>query len=796
MTAVPQSESNRWMTRRYALALTVIALLAVSAYTALTLVIAQQESTGALVNISGRQRMLSQRTTLFVQHMLLSRNSEEYEQSRTELRKATDLIERSHDGLTHGDVQLGLPATMSAQVRAMYFEGETALDPHMRRFIAALRQVLAIPFGQLTADRPEIQHILSVAPGPLLLSLDRMVWQYQREGEEVITNLHGMERGVLLMTLLTLLLEVILIFRPMVQQVVAHINRLRDLSELLNSEIIERSQAQTELQAIRDELEMRVAERTADLTREIAEREKMELSLRESEQRFRAVTESAVEAIVTIDAQGSIITWNRGAEQMFLLAESEALGSSVELLMPEPFRARHRQGIARVNQMGHGGSRVIDATLELYGLRRDGTEFPLELSVSSWFVAEQRFYSGILRDISDRKKNEAMLHAAKEEAEAATLAKSQFLATMSHEIRTPINALLGMGELLLETTLTDEQRHFLEISNQSGAALLALINDILDLSKIEAGQMDLECIPFDLHHLLAGTAEILALLARDKGNSLQLQMADTLPRWVLGDPARLRQVLLNLIGNAIKFTQQGCVTISAIPETGEQILFAVADTGIGITPEKQEAIFLPFNQADSSVTRKFGGTGLGLTICRQIIQHAGGRIGVTSSPGEGSIFSFVLPLPPTDAPGSSPVLSTTLTQKRKQGSLAHPAAILLVEDSEENQVLIRAYLKKSNCRLDIAGNGAEAVEKVRENDYDLILMDIQMPVMDGYAATQAIRAWEQAQGGGQSIPIIALTADAMKEAAERAQAVGCDFYLTKPISKKRLLETLAQFFPV
>ncbi|MBF0399280.1 MAG: PAS domain S-box protein [Magnetococcales bacterium] len=794
MRSVKQSESSRWMTKRYALALTVILLLAGTAYIALTLVIIQQESTGALVNISGRQRMLSQRTTLFVQRMLLSQTPAEYEQARSELEKATDLMELSHNGLTQGNEQLGLPDSMSALVHAMYFEGNAPLDPRMRLYIAALRSVLATPFGHLKADQPEVETILATAPGPLLVSLDKMVWQYQREGEAVIKNLHNMETGVLICTLFTLLLEVFLIFRPMVQQVVNHIERLKEVAAALNQEVAERTQAQQALQQIRDGLEERVKERTAELTREISERKKIECSLRESEQRFRSVAESAVEAIVTIDASGKIITWNKGAEQIFLYPEQEILGKPVETLMPEEFRLRHREGLARMPQ--GASSRVINATLELRGVRQDGVEFPLELSVSSWLAGGDSFYTGILRDISDRKKSEAALHAAKEQAETATLAKSQFLATMSHEIRTPINALLGMGELLLETTLTDEQRQFLEISNQSGAALLALINDILDLSKIEAGQLDMEFIPFDLHNLLIGTVDILNMLAKEKGNTLSLRCHDVLPQWVQGDPGRLRQILLNLIGNAIKFTQQGSIIVTAQPEPDGSIHFSVTDTGIGIPPDKRESIFLPFNQADSSVTRKFGGTGLGLTICRQVVQHAGGRIGVRSTEGEGSQFYFTLPLPAVEMPPEFPN-PTPLPHSSAQGARPDNAVLtlLLVDDAEENQVLVRAYLKQVHCRLDVAGNGAEAVEMVQANSYDLILMDIQMPVMDGFTATRTIRAWEQAHDL-PPVPIIALTADAMKEATETAMEAGCTLYLTKPISKRRLLEQLAPFLPL
>ncbi len=794
MPFAQQKESSRWMTKRYALALTVIALLACTAYFALSLVIAQQESTGAVVNISGRQRMLSQRSTLFVQRMLLSHTPEEYAASRAELLKATDRIEMSHDGLTKGSVELGLPSTMSQQVHAMYFSGEAPLDGRMRTFIASLRQVLETPFGALHTDLPYVHYILTTAPGALLTSLDAMVWQYQREGEAVIKNLHRMESGVLFLTLLALVLEVLLIFRPMVRQVVQQIGQLHTMTENLNAEIKKRSDAQQALQSILDALEDRVAERTAALTREIQEREKAEISLRESEQRYRAVAESANEGIVTIDSRAQIVSWNRGATAIFHYTEAESIGASVALLMPERYRQACLAGIGAL--LAGGETQIIGTPQEFNGLRKDGQEVPLELSISTWVAGEQPFFTGIIRDISERKRGEAALHAAKEEAESATRAKSQFLATMSHEIRTPINALLGMGELLLETSLSDEQRYFLEISNQSGAALLALINDILDLSKIEAGQLDMERVVFDLPNLITGTVEILNLLAKDRGNRLELHWQEALPQWVIGDPGRLRQVLLNLVNNALKFTQQGLVTVTVGAGAGDFLHFSVRDTGIGIAPEKLEAIFLPFNQADSSVTRTFGGTGLGLTICRQIIQHAGGQIAVESRLGEGSHFYFYWPLPRT----SSPELERERIGKDESKGVRMADAeqgspqLLLVEDSEENQILIRAYLRSGRYRLDVVNNGAEAVEQIQRVRYDLILMDIQMPVLDGYAATQKIRAWEKALHPQQRIPIVAVTADAMKESLDRAKEAGCDLCLTKPVSKKRLLEVLASYF--
>lgn len=279
MEIAESSQSSRWMTKRYIIALTVIALLAGLAYTALSMVIAQQESTGAVVNISGRQRMLSQRTALFVQRLLLARTPAQYEHFSVELTKATNLLERSHQGLTQGDATLGLPSEMSDTVRAMYFGGDDPLNTQMKTYIAALREVLAADFGSLRPDQPEVEYILSTAPGPLLIALDRMVWQYQREGEAVIRMLHRLEGGVLALTLVTLMLEALLIFRPMVRQVGAQLQHILTISDTLRHEVSERKRAEESLQKAHDELEKRVIDRTAALTEEIRQREKAQEEL-------------------------------------------------------------------------------------------------------------------------------------------------------------------------------------------------------------------------------------------------------------------------------------------------------------------------------------------------------------------------------------------------------------------------------------------------------------------------------------------------------------------------------------
>jgi signal transduction histidine kinase len=391
---------------------------------------------------------------------------------------------------------------------------------------------------------------------------------------------------------------------------------------------------------------------------------------------------------------------------------------------------------------------------------------------------------------------DSKLQEAKDDAESANLAKSLFLAHMSHEIRTPLNTIIGMGEMLSESITTPENQRYITAQIRASEGLLALINDILDLSKIEAGEMSLETATFDLHELVDASSQIVAVHAQDKGLILDYKIDNNVQPLVIGDSQRLRQILLNLLGNAIKFTERGRIQLDVSMTKPGQYQFAVSDTGVGISPFKLESIFSPFSQADNSVTREYGGTGLGLAICRQLVEVMGGWIWVESQLGKGSTFFFSVPFQHSDSKKSQASSDATRIQSKEGNTAFHPENdvyhILLAEDAEENQLVIQAYLKRTPYKVDIAHNGAVALDKFQCGNYDAVLMDIQMPVMDGNTATKKIREWEAEVDSG-SIPIIALTAHAMKEDTQITLDAGCDIHLTKPIRKARLLEVLNQF---
>jgi PAS domain S-box-containing protein len=527
--------------------------------------------------------------------------------------------------------------------------------------------------------------------------------------------------------------------------------------------------------------------------RDITERKQAEQALQSSEEKFRQLAENVREVFWMMPATADEIlyvspayeqVWGRTRESLYQSPMSWA-----EAIHPEDREKAH----AIFARQMQGES--VDSE---YRIRTpDGQEksirdraFPVRSQ-----AGELIRVVGIAEETTERKRYEAELIQAREGADAANRAKSRFLANMSHEIRTPMNGMIGMLQLLLETDLTREQRRYAEIAQTSGWSLVALINDILDLSKIEARKVHLENVDFNPRQTIEDVMELLVVQAGEKGLRLHSHVSPEVPRLLRGDAARLRQVLTNLLANGIKFTERGEVSLHAALDCQEggkvTVRFAVKDSGIGIRPDQAEKLFSPFVQADESTTRKYGGTGLGLAICKQLAELMGGSIGVDSQEGEGSRFWFtaVFEL----AAGLQQPAAERAVQDFRSPSVASrikPAQILLVEDNATNSELGLAQLQKLGYQGTAVSNGAEAIRAAEKGSFDLILMDCEMPVMDGFEATHRIRTSIHS-----GIPIIAVTADAMPADRERCLSAGMDDYISKPVELWCLRDVLSKWLP-
>ncbi|WP_347340415.1 PAS domain S-box protein [Phenylobacterium glaciei] len=516
------------------------------------------------------------------------------------------------------------------------------------------------------------------------------------------------------------------------------------------------------------------------------EQKKSDQSLRDQQFYTRSLIESNIDALMTTDPAGIITDVNKQMEALTGSTRDELIGAPFKDCFTDPERAE--AGIKRVL----AEKSVTD--YELTARARDGKQTVVSYNATT-FYDRSRTLKGVFaaaRDVTERKRVEAELQQAKADAESASRTKSDFLASMSHEIRTPMNAIMGIADLLAKTPLTPEQDKYVQIFRRSGENLLNLINDILDLSKVEASQLDLERTGFSLSDHLEKVIEMVAPKAHEKGLTLVCEIAPGVANDLVGDPTRLRQVLLNLLGNAIKFTEVGEVSLKVEtdlnPAVPAALRFTVSDSGIGIAGDKLGRVFERFTQADSSTTRRFGGSGLGLTISKRLVELMGGRIWVSSVVDMGSVFAFAVPFEVWIA-ASRPVSAPVGVGSEAPLPELH---ILMAEDSPDNCTIALAYLEHTPFHVDVAENGIIACEMLKAGDYDLVLMDRQMPAMDGLTATRTIRAWEKAHDRPPT-PIIALTASALKGDRETCLAAGCTAYLTKPIKQDVLLQAILDY---
>jgi PAS domain S-box-containing protein len=504
--------------------------------------------------------------------------------------------------------------------------------------------------------------------------------------------------------------------------------------------------------------------------------------------RLAAIVDGSDDAIVGKNLDGIVTSWNGSAARIFGFSAEEMVGQSIMRIIPDDLQDEERAIIARLTR----GERLDH--FDTVRLARDGRRVDVSLTVSPLRDAAGNVVgsSKVARDVTERKRVEQALLDATVEAERANRAKTEFLAVMSHEIRTPLNCISGFTDLLATTTqLTPQQRRYTDLVRTANKALLAIVDDILDFSKVEAGQLELERHPFSLSGLIRDTVAIVSPMAAVKNLRVNITIEPGAPETIVGDHSRLRQILLNLLNNAVKFTVKGSITVDVRKQTGKDdrdcIRFSVTDSGIGIPAEQQHRLFERFSQADSSVSRKHGGSGLGLAICKQLVELMGGEIGIASEVGRGSTIWFYAHLPQMTQPTAEPEIMS-----RFENRAATKARILVVDDIETNLEIVEAYLKDREYRVECAGSGIEAIQMLGSRHYDLILMDVQMPVMDGVAATRRIRALPPPI---RDIPIIAMTGNVLPQQVRSFLEAGMNDHIGKPIERVKLYNNLLRWLP-
>ena len=524
---------------------------------------------------------------------------------------------------------------------------------------------------------------------------------------------------------------------------------------------------------------------------DITARKSMENALAESEEKLRATIENSMDAVVQIDTEGIITGWNSQAEGIFGWSRVEAVGRAVhETIIPHKQREAHVRGMKHFLHTGEGP--ILRKRMEVMGMHRDGREFLIELAVIPIKMRGKYEFSAFIRDITERKRIEQELQKAMAAAAAANRTKSAFLANMSHEIRTPMNAIIGLSHLCMQTKLTAKQKDYLQKVYGSAKALLGMLNELLDFSKIEAGKIELEQVRFELEDVMDNLSTIISTKTDEKGLEFLFETSLDVPPHLIGDPLRLGQVLINLAGNAVKFTEKGVVLVrTEIEEETEDdvaLRFTIQDSGIGMTQEQIGKLFQAFTQADSATTRKYGGTGLGLTISKQLVELMNGKIWVESAPGQGSKFIFIVRL--------AKAADRRAVERNPLHVELHGMRVLAVDDSEACRRILQSYLESFAFHVTMASNGIEALQAVEQADrdgapYRLVILSWKMPEMDGIEAAKKIHA----MAGLSKMPkILLFSSFGQSEMLRHLEESVADGILTKPFQQSGLLNAIMEAF--
>lgn len=706
----------------------IIIFLAAISYVAFEYQIENVSRDSEIINISGRQRMLSQRITLFANKYVYSNNVQ-----KTQIYK--NIIEEDLHKFLDAHNKLIAFEKLDQKNRELLFRDPHYLDAKIREFVKDVENLITLKKSNLKPNNKLLQKINDVAPGDLLQQLDLMTKNFETYSKFSAESMENIDRSILIATWLIVLLIGIFLFRPIVR---------RSRSDLKNISL-------------------------------------MATNLDHEKSKLQTVLHTIVDGIITIDSKGLIQSINPAIEKIFGYNTDELINKSVNILMNKDDSEKH-DGYVK-HYLDTGKTKIIGIGRELKGKRKNGEVFDLELAVNEVIINNERLFVGIVRDISERKKMENELEKAIEDAQGANKAKSEFLAAMSHEIRTPMNGILGMTGLLLETNLTNKQFHYAKSISSSANNLLMIINDILDLSKIEADKLSLEVIPINIELLVYEVIEMMAASVNSKGIELVTKFEKNMPMKVKGDPVRIRQILYNLLSNAIKFTEKGHIftelKFKRLDNGKIQYHVAVSDTGIGIPKDKQQLIFNKFDQADMSTTRKYGGTGLGLAICKKLTKIMGGDIDVESETGKGTKFWFTLALEEAQTVQND-VQFIAVKELRD-------VRILIIDDNHLVREILTDELKGRNVKITAVDSAIKALNILKNSNngnlpFDVIITDYMMPVVDGIVFTEQVRlnkAWDD-------MLIILCTSAPEKGKSQMLRSLGFNGYLPKPLQQNAL----------
>jgi signal transduction histidine kinase/ActR/RegA family two-component response regulator len=724
LTAISNTDRKRYLTRQYMVAIFVMAILSSITLISFLYVLHQQEDYAYIINISGRQRMLSQRTTLQMYKFMECENCLKMEEIRKVLLNDISLMQSSHESLVSGRLKDQKSFTPSKAIHDMYYGDGLGVDSLVKDH---LNNIHALTEAKITdsvlADNQNLRdEIFHSATMILLPALDKIVKQYELESNLLTQRLLTISFLIFIFTLVALAAIVVKIFRPLILSIVKNenlLNTILDNVPILMDIVGDDAKILYQSKFLKDTLGENSIGKTC-----------YEVYKDDKKQCHRCPL---------LDKDFT--------EQNSVLEIPGCLGG-------------------RILQVSH-----IDIIFQ-----------------------GQRAVLEVFQDLTQQNETERLLVSAKEQAENASSLKSEFLANMSHEIRTPLNGIIGFTDVLLESELSSQQNYFAELLKDSGGTLLALVNDILDFSKIEAGKLDMENVEFSLSGIFNKITQIYATKIDNTNLSINYNI-EPLNRNIISDPVRLQQILTNLISNAVKFTKEGGITVNAKQinefENTIRIKFSVQDTGIGIPAERQKHIFEAFSQSDSSITRKFGGTGLGLTISNKLVDLLGGTcLCIESVEEKGTTFSFDL-----DFNLGGQIVNNEGENARSPETAKTPDLnILLVEDNKINTILATQLLTKMGHTVTTAENGEEGFKAAVNGNFDIVFMDMMMPVMDGLSATRKIRSYEIENKTEKKILIAAMTANAMKGDEFRCIEAGMNDYITKPLSRDLLSALLSRWF--